>query len=278
VARAVVVNLGDGLAARVVSGTGDVVFWIHGYTLSSACWGGLWNQFPRWSHIGIDLPGHGNSLPLGRDEQLSTLADKISLLALTCRARHLVALSFGAVIALQMILQHPAAFATLTIGSPMLGGGPFDPQIWKKYHKVEVLFRSTGHGSKLRDLWMAPDARLFLGLDNSPFGESIRSQVLRHPWWELSDNSYARLWHTPQPLRKLQEIRVPTLLLVGGADCGAVKQCAYLLGRAINGSTAKEMAGLGHLCVLQDPTSAKTLIEEHWCRHAEQTCELRARA
>jgi 2-succinyl-6-hydroxy-2,4-cyclohexadiene-1-carboxylate synthase len=270
VARASVVNLGDGFAARVVRGPGDVAFWIHGYTLSSECWAGLWSETPRWSHIGIDLPGHGNSLPLGRDEQLSTLADQISELAIGCRARHLVALSFGTVIALQMTIQHPTAFATLTIVSPILGGGPFDPGFWQKYHEAKVLFPLAGHGSKLRDLWMAPDANLFSGLSDSPFGESIRRQVLRHPWWDLADDTYARLWHTPQSLRKLQDIVVPTLLLVGEADCGAVKQCAYLLGRAIQDCTASEIVGRGHLSMLEDPIVVKTLIEEHWCKYAEQ--------
>ena len=66
---------------------------------------------------------------------------------------------------------------------------------------------------------------------------------------------------------------MPTLLLVGGADCEAVKQCAYLLGRAIKDCTVTEIVGLGHLCLLQDPIAVKTPIEEYWCRHAEQKRE-----
>ena len=98
---------------------------------------------------------------LAESEQLSTLADKLGALAITHRARHLVALSFGAAIALQITLQHPGAFATLTIGSPVLGGGPFDPKIWQKYHEVKNAYCRIGHGAELRDLWMAPDVVFF---------------------------------------------------------------------------------------------------------------------
>ena len=121
---------------------------------NSTCWAALWECLPGWSHVGIDLPGHGSSLPLNAGEQLPTLAHKIGSLAIARGATHLVALSFGAVIALQIALEHPGAFSTLTLGGPILGAGPFDPGIWVQYEEVKKLFRATGHGPSLRDCWM----------------------------------------------------------------------------------------------------------------------------
>src|SRR5215831_19235242 len=94
--RIPLVNLGDGFAGRVFdTGTGGPgVFWIHAYSLNSACWRHLWNHLPDWRHIGVDLPGHGSSLPLKVDEELSALAKRIGALAIRRDARHLIASSF----------------------------------------------------------------------------------------------------------------------------------------------------------------------------------------
>ena len=264
-ARAAVVNLGDGFAARVLPGKEDVVFWIHGYTLDSTCWIRLWDHLPNWAHISIDLPGHGNSLPLNGSEELSTLARKIGTLAIAHRARHLIALSFGTVIALQIALEYPDAFATLTLGAPFMGGGPFDPQVWIRYKEVKALFRQAGYGPKIRDCWMGPGTSLFRNIETRPqLWDQLRHQVGRHPWWELSDDSYFWLWHTPHGVKELCRIGLPTLLLVGEEDCEAVKQCAHVLERVISRCQRCDLPGLGHLCLLEDPAYVQPFIEQHW--------------
>ena len=110
------VNFGDGLAARIVPGPGTKVLWIHGYTLDSSSWQTLWELLPDWYHIGIDLPGHGSSLPLGVGDDLQSLARRVGQLALEHEVQHLVALSFGTLIALQIAIEFPSAFSSLILG------------------------------------------------------------------------------------------------------------------------------------------------------------------
>lgn len=265
-ARAALVNLGDGLAARVAPGPGETTFWIHGYTLTSACWAGVWERLPGWRHIGVDLPGHGNSLPRdGGDDGLPALARSIGALAVARGARHLVALSLGTVIALQVALEYPGAFATLTLASPMLGGGPFDPELWTRYGEVKALIGDGGARQEAGDHWMAHGASLFAGTERRPeLREQLRRQVARHPWWELADDAYARLWNTPQSLRDLPGIGTPTLLLVGADDGAAVRQCAGFLERLIPGCERRDLPGLGHLCLLEEPHVVRTELEHHW--------------
>jgi pimeloyl-ACP methyl ester carboxylesterase len=266
--RSEIVNLGDGFAGRVACGDRDVVLWIHAYTLDSACWAELWQQLPGWRHIGLDLPGHGNSLPLKCDEDLSSLTRRIGAVAIKKNVRHLVAASLGSVIALQMAVEYPGAFATLTLTGPMLGGGPFEPDIWSRYGAVKAQFVDGTAGAKLRDHWMEAGATLFSGIDAHPqLRERLRRQVSRHPWWELADASYPHLWHTPQALRELQHIETATLVFVGGQDSPAVKKCAYFLERTIPDCHRLDLVGLGHLCLLEDPSCAHSIIEEHWRAH-----------
>ena len=73
----------EGLSARVQPGSGPKVIWLHGYTLNSSVWLPLWRRLPGWTHIGIDLPGHGASmLTDGTDRQLIQLATGLTGLAL----------------------------------------------------------------------------------------------------------------------------------------------------------------------------------------------------
>jgi pimeloyl-ACP methyl ester carboxylesterase len=267
--RAAVVNLGNGFAGRIAPGDGNAVFWIHGYTLDSGCWTELWQGLPGWRHIGVDLPGHGSSLPLRCDEELSGLARKVGALAMEHNARHLVAASFGSVIAMQIALEYPEAFATLSLGGPLLGGGPFEPDIWSRYDELAALSSEGEYGAKLCDRWMDAGSSLFRGLHARPqLRDRVRHQVCHHPWWELADRSYSRLWHTPQHLKDLRRIQSATLILVGAEDCGAVKQSAYLLERTIPGSRRRDLERVGHLCLLEEPECVDRIVEQHWRAHS----------
>ena len=95
----------DDIAMIRADGGGDGVLWIHGYTLNAGIWAELWRLLPGWRHIGIDLPGHGRSAPLAPGETLRGLARRLNRLAAEQGVRHLVALSFGGMIALQMAIE-----------------------------------------------------------------------------------------------------------------------------------------------------------------------------
>src|SRR5262245_51575468 len=110
-------------------GESDKVLWIHGYTVDSTVWQDLWALLPGWHHIGIDLPGHGGSRQLQDGEDLPSLGRDLGQLALEHDVRHLVALSFGTVIALQIAIEFPTSFASMVLGAPALAGGPQDPEV-----------------------------------------------------------------------------------------------------------------------------------------------------
>jgi 3-oxoadipate enol-lactonase/4-carboxymuconolactone decarboxylase len=264
-ARAAVVNLGGRYAARVTAGCGDAVFWIHPYTLDSTCWRRVWELLPTRRHVAIDLPGHGNSLPLG-NETLPDLARQIGAHAIAQGARHLVALSLPTILALQIALEHPEAFASLVLAAPCLGGGPFEPDTWHRYRAVKQVMRREP-GGDVADHWLDPDASLFRGVDRRPaVQEQLRQAVRSYGWWDLANDAYYKLWCTPQRLTSLTRVATPTLVLVGERDGPVVKQCAGLLQRAVAGCRHVELAGLGHLSLLEDPPAMGPLLEQHWSR------------
>ena len=72
-----VTQIGPGLAARV-QGEGTKVLWLHGYTLDSSSWREMWRRLPGFCHVGLDLPGHGGSAPVGPHDNLHVLARRVA--------------------------------------------------------------------------------------------------------------------------------------------------------------------------------------------------------
>ena len=146
--RSSLVRLDDDFAARIRPGSGDGVLWIHPYTLDSSAWSELWEQLPAFHHIGIDLPGHGVSMPPGPKDDLPLLARRIGELAIERGARHLVGLSFGSLVALQVAIEHPRAFASMLLAAPAIGGGPQEEAIAIRFRRVRrsrvVMCRGRG--------------------------------------------------------------------------------------------------------------------------------------
>jgi pimeloyl-ACP methyl ester carboxylesterase len=264
VTRASLVNLGDGFAARIAPAAGETVLWLHGYTLDSSSWQRIWQRLPCWQHIGVDLPGHGASLPLRDGEDLPGLARRIGRLALQYDVRHLVALSFGTLVALQMAIEFPTAFATLVLAAPALGGGPQEEEVGRRYAELSQAYRTHGFGPHLRARWMQSPPNLFKGAEDRPeLWEQLWLLVGRHAWWELADDAFGKLGNHPQTRSQLKQIAARTLVLVGEQELRAFKRCAELVHRSIPVCRRIYIPAVGHLCMLEDPETTHALIENH---------------
>jgi pimeloyl-ACP methyl ester carboxylesterase len=263
--RASLTKFDEDLAARVAPADGDAILWLHGYTLDSSSWSELWDLLPGWHHIGIDLPGHGSSLPLPSNEDLPALARRIGRRALDRDVKHIVALSFGTLLALQVAIEFPAAFRTVTLGAPALGGGPQDAEVGARYGELANLHRDRGFSSELRRLWMQSPPNIFKGAESNPeLWARLWRIVGRHAWWELADQSYSRLSNHLQSKEDLQRVQAATLLLVGENELAPFKRCAELIRRAIPGCRREYVPVVGHLCMLENAAAVAGMLREHW--------------
>ncbi len=261
------VQLGNGMAARISPGSGDKVLWIHGYTIDSSLWRELWDRLPDWHHIGIDLPGHGASPSSTTKQSLPEVAQSIGKMAIEHEVNHVVGLSFGSMIALQVVIEAPNAFASLILGAPALGGGPQDPMAKIRYLELVKLFRGRGPGPWMTELWMASPPDIFKGASVQPhLWQELTDVVNRHSWSELADGSMQRLTTFPQTVDTLRRICASTLILVGEEEMSAFKCTAELLQRAISTCESVCLLKVGHLCMLEAPDVAGKLIDTHLTR------------
>jgi pimeloyl-ACP methyl ester carboxylesterase len=261
-------ELVDGLAVRL-HGNGDRVLWIHGYTLDSTSWEELWLKLPGWTHVGVDLPGHGASRPLAFDETLPALGRAIGAAALAHGIRHVVALSVGTIVALQAAIEHPRVFSSIVLGAPALGGGPQDPGARNIYERVVHQFQQSGQSPLLRAIWMGEESPLFRGLEGCrERWARIADIVDRHTWRELSIGGIYRVASHVQAPADLARIQASVLLLVGEQEMPAFRRSAELIRRAVPSARRVYLPDTGHLCMLQTPELAAASIEAHLRAHA----------
>ena len=239
------------------------MLWLHGYTMSSRVWDEVWDQLPEWEHVGVDLPGHGASPPVDPGD-LPALGRRISRLARAVEARHVVALSFGTLIALQAALEDPTAFASMTLAAPARAGGPDDPAARLRYVQLADLYRQFGPGPHMTALWLRSPPHIFTGLRRFPERFARVSEVIaEHRWLELGDARTARIAETPHDPERLAGITASVLILRGEAELPAFVRCARIIRDAVPGAREVVLPGLGHLPLLEEPKAAAEEIGRH---------------
>lgn len=266
------VELGDGLVARHAAGPGDRVLWIHGYTMDSSIWHELWELLPQWDHLGVDLPGHGGSRPIRDADDLASLASRLGSLAQERDVRHVCALSFGTIIALQMAIELPRAFGAVVLAAPALAGGPEEPAVAQRYRELAFLYHQKGPGPHMAALWMRSPPDVFKGLDRRP---DARQRMLhltaRHSWREMEGPGMVRLTTPRHEERQLRTIGSDVVVLVGEDDMPAFKRCADRIVEWVPSSRRVDLEALGHLCLLEAPETVAPLVHEHLARVAARS-------
>jgi pimeloyl-ACP methyl ester carboxylesterase len=259
-------ELAPGLSVRVVGGSDrPAVLWIHGYTIDSGVWSGLWDRLPGWRHVGIDLPGHGRSRPLGTDEHLPDLGRLVADGARAMGVEHVVGLSLGTIVALQVVLSAPTAFRSLTLGAPALGGGPTDEAAGRRYRELARMCRDLGPGPWMTALWTQSPPHIFTWAKRDPaLWAVLCASIGRHTWQDLRTGvPVTRLARDVQPLSALADLELATLVLVGEHEMDAFKETAGILAAHMPNARVTTVDGTGHLCLLEASERCADLIEHH---------------
>jgi pimeloyl-ACP methyl ester carboxylesterase len=258
------VNLGGGLAGRRSAGHGEGVLWLHPYALDSSCWTELWDQLPRWRHVGVDLPGHGCSEPLGPREDLRGLAERLCDVAVRHQVRHAVGLSLGATLALAMTQARPGALTSLVLASPVPAGMPETEAFWRRYRELANMYLMAGFGGHLRGRLMLVEPSVFDASRSRPGAwDRLWSIVGRHPFWDLGHAGYQRVGAPPWPDDDLRELELPVLLIAGRNDAWGSWAAARRWAAALPRSAMVELPGAGHLALLEEPAAAAAAVDAH---------------
>jgi pimeloyl-ACP methyl ester carboxylesterase len=219
---------------------------LHGYVGDRRMWRSQIDDISdEFTVVAWDAPGSGGSSDPPEEFPLSAFADCLAAFidALELGRPHVVGLSFGGGLALELFRRHPRLPASLVLASAYAG--------WAGSLPPEVAEERLQQALRLADL---PPDQLVAELMPTMFSDSAPAELVEefaasmrecHPAG-LRANSRA---FAEADLRDvLPRVDVPTLLLYGDRDVRAPAEVAHDLHAGIPDSTLVFIEGAGHAC------------------------------
>ena len=242
-----------------VKGTGPAVVLIHGGQLDCRMWD---DQFATLAHqfrvIRYDVRGYGGSFQ--PDSLYSDAEDLAGLLDyLDVKKPHIVGLSLGGRIAIDFVVAHPTRVSSMTLAGPGLSGyeppdaAETDLRMWNLIKAARDEGPVKVAALWLKDPFMAPameQGRLVALLQKL-------ARENAHCWLQ---NPVLQRSPRPSAANRLDEIKVPTLLVIGDRDVPQAKATVETLEKGVSGSKKVVIKGAGHMVNMEKPEEFNNVV------------------
>lgn len=238
------------------AGDGDALLLLH----AGICDASMWDEHmaplaARFRVIRYDMRGFGHSnLP---DGSFAAHGDARGLLAFLGVSRaHILGVSMGGTVALNLALTSPGCVSALILVSTTVGGFAYaGPPSWVDALQAQIeAADAAGDVDRLNEL----EVRKWVdGAGRTPdeVDPGVRTRVLamnRHTI-ELENPRATPVGLTPPAVERLSEVHIPTLVIVGERDVPSTRASCALLATRISGARLVEMAGTAHLPCMERP-------------------------
>lgn len=241
------------------AGSGLPVVFLHGLGMTRTGWDAqLAALCDRYRCVAWDMPGYGASPGL-EHFSLEVAADAAAgLIAQLGGSSHVVGMSMGGMVALQLALRHPACVRSLSLvdTSPAFGLDGTDSEEWKAARLAPMLT-----GAEVAD-FAEPVLRGVMAPDPDPSAVAAAvASMLRVPRAGLMQTIAALPDHDLRA--RLGEISTPTLVVVGELDEETPPAYAEALAAGISGARLEVISGAGHMTPFEAPAALSRLLRDH---------------
>jgi 3-oxoadipate enol-lactonase len=244
-----------------VAGQGYPLLLIHAGIADSSMWDEQSHVFAaRYRVIRYDLRGYGKSeFPAGL---FANHEDAAALLKfLNVKRAHVIGISFGSKIALDFTLVHPEMVASLVMVAPAAGGhNPSADVIRFNEEEEELLERGDLDGATELNLRMWVD-----GPKRTP--EQVNPSVRRrvhdmqyHAFTVPIPEAAEELELQPPAITRLEEVSVPTLIIVGDYDIPDKLALAQKLADELPGAQQVVIPGVAHMVTMEKPEEFNRVV------------------
>jgi len=247
-----------------VHGEGEPLLLIMGFTGTTEMW---FRQLPelsrRYRVIAFDNRGSGRSdkPDVPYTMQMLTLDAACLLDALHVEQAHVYGVSMGGMIAQNLALLYPDRVLSLVLGCTSCGGGRF---VLPEDGTIDFLMnwhRRDEVSPEERTRETLPYSLSQRFIDNNPeIVEQYISRTLEYwpPLYSFKRQAEAVLTHDTYDL--LPRIKVPTLVISGGADRQVPVENSKILASRIPGARLVVLEGAGHAFFVEAAEQANTAI------------------
>ena len=260
----------DGVALHYVEeGAGEPMVLLHGHTLDLRVWD---EPAPLWAAAGYrviryDQRGHGRSASPPAGYRFGDhAADLAALLrALDAAPAHVVGLSKGGGIALELALREPALVRSLSLVGPLVPDHPLSPELLDSFRRFARAIRADGVERAVREVWI--DHPLIASAAAHPVaGARLAAMVLAFPAGEYMATARDAADRDWRAVDRLAEIAAPTLVVSGERDVPDFAAMARLVTERVPGCRLEVVPGCGHLVPLERGAETARLVLEHLSR------------
>jgi pimeloyl-ACP methyl ester carboxylesterase len=251
-----------------VAGAGHPLTLAHGLLLDRSSWDDQFGVFARqYTVVRYDLRGWGDSAQEPTDPPYSPRQDLLGLLdSLNIQQTYLLGLSGAGTVALDFTLEHPERVDALILVASGLSGSPqrmteniqaFIAQYYGALQRkviagaVEATVRFWTDGPKRRPEQVDAQAR-----------ERITHMGTRHiqRHGDLMAHQRHMLPLEPPAIKRLAEVNVPTLIVVGDLDTPETLEIADVLEQGIAGAQKTVISGTAHHPHMEKPEEFNRIV------------------
>ena len=249
----------DGMRiAYTGAGSGPLLVMLHGAPCDSRTWQWMLPDLSRdHAVLAWDAPGFGESSDIDDSWRAPQFADALAafIAALGLERPHVVAHSFGTMLALSLFQYHPAVAASLVLVGGYAG--------WAGSLPPDEVARRLEMFVGMAELDDAFDPKSYPGL----FSELIPADrdaalatMMRENMRPATVRAAGYIGAETDLRPVLPTIDIPTLVLHGEADARSPLANAEALHAAISTSQLVVLPKLGHACVVEDPEACASAI------------------
>lgn len=239
-----------------VMGQGHPLILIHGGLLDSRIWDGQFKKFAdQYQVIRYDIRGYGKSAtPKGRYSHVKDLDALLKFLEI--EKAHIIGLSLGGTIAIDLALDYPEKVTSLILASTApVGFGSQDDQLTKKTLMIYEVARSNRFDEAVA-MWL--DHPVFKTI-HPRFKPKLRKMIFNNlPSWILPQDNM--IWSSPPAVERLSAIKASTLILVGDQDVPDIMKAADMLENKIGVAIKIIISGAGHHINIEKPRQFNNIV------------------
>ena len=251
------VDGGDIHAEHAGTPGGEAVLLLHAGVADRRVWDDVIGPLAAAGHhvIRYDMRGYGRSAPATAPHSL--VADALLVLdAAGVGSAHFVGLSQGAATSVDTAIAHPNRVRSLTLVAPGLSGYEW-PRLPGFAERMAAAEAGDTHGLALAiaHLW----APLSFEKGDKQCDAAARV-ILDQAEHFMSDEQEI---DEPSAIPRLNEIGVPTLVVLGDRDVDAITEIGRVLEQGIPGARTETLANADHMLPLRTPDRLVELLLEH---------------
>ncbi|MDQ6713044.1 MAG: alpha/beta hydrolase [Candidatus Dormibacteraeota bacterium] len=243
-----------------VGGEGTSLVLVHSGITDSRSWEPQFPAFTRtYRVLRYDMRGFGQSdIAHGKYSSIDDLAAILGTVGTAPAA--LLGVSVGGSIALDTALQHPEMVTALILVGSGISGRKHSAQYDQMIDEIDQLVVDKGMDAAIdreMEVWLYGRGRTEEDVD-----PQVRAAVREMDFYNSAryppDAEPQRI--QPPAIGRLDEIRVPTLVIIGERDVEDVRQAAEELERGIRGATLMVMQGVAHVPNMERPEEFNRLV------------------